>query len=92
MTTGADAPAERVFVSWLRRGLGVYIGEGGAPIENGRASIRVALDVARTLDGRPPEVQTTTVTLPMFGPDDVTGIDPRAVSYTHLTLPTKRIV
>jgi len=42
----------------------------------------VALDVARTIDGRPPEVQTTTVTLPMFGPDDVTGIDPRAVVRT----------
>jgi hypothetical protein len=80
MTAPAAETAERVFVSWLRRGLGVHIGSGATA--DGRASIRVTLDVERRLDAGGPEVRPVTVTLPMFGPDDVTGIDPRAVVRT----------
>ncbi len=80
MTAPATETAERVFVSWLRRGLGVHIGSGATT--DGRASIRVTVDVERRLDAGDPEVRPVTVTLPMFGPDDVTGIDPRTVVRT----------
>jgi hypothetical protein len=81
--TEPGVEAEETFVPWLRRGLGVGIGREGATAEGGRASIRVVVELERRVEppGAAPrdDTQRAVVTLPMFGPADVTGLDPRAV-------------
>lgn len=81
--TVPSAAAEETFLPWLRRGLGVGIGRAGAGAENGRASLRVAVELERRVEARggtdAVDTQRAVVTLPMFGPADVTGLEPRAI-------------
>ncbi len=81
--TEPGVEAEETFVPWLRRGLGVGIGRAGATAEGGRASLRVVVELERRVEppGAAPrnDTERAVVTLPMFGPADVTGLDPRAV-------------
>lgn len=72
--------ANHIFLSWLRRGLGAYI--SSAPAGTGRPSLQLTVEVERTAEGVDPERRTATVTLPMFGPEDVTGLDARVILRT----------
>lgn len=75
-------PPPSLFLPWMRQGLGAFIATPSDPTAP-RASLQVTLELQRTVE--PPATATpavplaVAVTLPMFGPEDVTGLDERVV-------------
>lgn len=72
-----------VFLSWFRRGLGAFVQSVATDSTPGRGEVQLAVDLERIIvDGAPGAAvvrETATVSLPMFGEADVTGMDTRVV-------------
>jgi hypothetical protein len=64
--------ADLNFFSWLRRGLGTGLQDAAA----GAGATEIAVDVGTN-------VETVTVSLPVVGPGDIAGIDPRMIVKVH---------
>jgi hypothetical protein len=72
------------FRSWVRRGVGADAGLPDSPAIPARASMDVALSVTALQAGAVVDViPAPTVTVHLFGPGDVIGIDPRHVIRTE---------
>jgi hypothetical protein len=70
------------FLPWLRRGIGRFVGpelDGSSPL---RSLLRVTVQLQQTTEGAvPPETaRSAEVSLPMFGPEDVVGLDSGVVA------------
>jgi len=64
--------ADLNFFSWLRRGLGTGLQDAAA----GAGATEIAVAVGTN-------VETVTVSLPVVGPGDIAGIDPRMIVKVH---------
>jgi hypothetical protein len=73
----SDAIATYSFLPWLRQGLANKI-EAGAS-ENGRAVVKVSLDLKGEGGSGGAQQQTVDRNVALFGPGDIQGIDQRAV-------------
>ncbi len=81
----ADAPGARFhFRPWLRRGVAAAAGQPDGPGLPDRAALAVTLNVTALAGGAEvPDVPAPQMTVRLYGPGDVIGIDPRHVTRTE---------
>ncbi|MFG2874550.1 hypothetical protein ACGFYU_05975 [Streptomyces sp. NPDC048337] len=71
------------FLPWLRTGLTTRIGQDGFTADGPRPRIPVTLRLTGQGPDRPVSARTVTQQVQLYGPGDVVGVDPRAVSRTE---------
>ncbi|MEU7607134.1 hypothetical protein, partial [Streptomyces sp. NPDC041003] len=71
------------FLPWLRTGLTTRIGQDGFAADGPRPRIPVTLRLTGQGPDRPVSARTVTQQVELYGPGDVVGVDPRAISRTE---------